>query len=165
MVELTTYLPDFENGQLEENNPIFLLRATGGSNKAEHSAPYGDSGSDSGDQFKPAEDSKSEEEDDLQGDVEVEVESEDESQKESTKVKSKKSNLKPGHSKSEEEDNVESEDEGKSKSTKMKSKKGNWKPGRKHIIATQKINATAGTPSTTATSIKSGANENDGNAR
>ena len=36
MVELTTYLPDFENGQLEENDPIFLPRATGGSNKASH---------------------------------------------------------------------------------------------------------------------------------
>ena len=36
MIELTTYLPDFENGQLEENDSIFLLRATGGSNKASH---------------------------------------------------------------------------------------------------------------------------------
>jgi hypothetical protein len=169
---LTIYLPDFDNSQSKETVPIFQPPATGGSNKASHtlkdkehrqykgvnlnnavlpcktdiypadfeieqSATYNDSGSDSGDQFKPAEHSESEEdsEDDLQGDVEVE--SEDESKKKSTKVNP----------------------------VTVKSKKGNLKPGRKHIIATRKTNATAGTPSITTTSIKSGAHENEGNTR
>jgi hypothetical protein len=75
-----------------------------------------------------------------------------------------------GSSESEEEDNlqgdveVESEDESEKKATKVKAKKGNLKPGRKHIIATRKTHATAGTPSVT-TNIKSGAHENEGNTR
>ena len=55
------------------------------------------SGSDSGDQFKPDEHPESKDEDDLEDDVESEERSGDESaNNESTKVKSKKGKHKPG---------------------------------------------------------------------
>ena len=98
---------------------------------AEQSTPYDDSGSDSGDQFRPPEHPDTEEEDD---DLEDDVVEEDEEQ-------------------------------AKSKPTKAKSKKGKLKPGRKDIIATRKTHATAGTPSTGNTNVKSGSHEKEQNAR
>ena len=94
---------------------------------ADQTPLYDDSGSDSGDQFRPPEHPDSEE-DDL-------------------------------------EDDVEDEEEAKSKPTKAKSKKGKLKPGRKDIIATRKTHATAGTPSTGNTTVKSGTYEKERNAR
>ena len=63
-------------------------------------SPYDDSGSDSGDQFRPAEHPESEDEDDyLEDNVEpeAELEHEDEAKSEPTKAKSKKGKLKLGH--------------------------------------------------------------------
>jgi len=66
--------------------------------KTERSTPYDDSGSDSGDQFRPPEHPESEEEDDLEADVEVESEGEGgiKARSEPTKVKYKKGKSKPG---------------------------------------------------------------------
>ena len=61
---------------------------------AEQSTPYDDSGSDSGDQFRPPELPDSEEEDDLEDDVEEE--DEEQAKFKPTKAKSKKGKLKPG---------------------------------------------------------------------
>ena len=98
-------------------------------------SPYDDSGSDSGDQFRPAEHPESEDEDDyLEDNVEPEAE-------------------------------LEHEDEAKSEPTKAKSKKGKLKLGCKDIIATRKTNATAGMPSTATTTVNSGTHEKKGNAR
>jgi hypothetical protein len=59
----------------------------------------------------------------------------------------------------------EQEDEAKSKPTKAKSKKGKLKLGRKDILATRKTHATAGSPSTGTTTVKSGTHEKEGNVR
>jgi hypothetical protein len=62
--------------------------------ESERLTPYDDSGSDSGDQFRPAEHPESEE-DDLEDDVEVENELEEEAKSKTTKAKSKKGKFKP----------------------------------------------------------------------
>ena len=101
-------------------------------------SPYDDSGSNSGDQFRPAEHHESkDEDDDLEDDVEPEAE-------------------------------LEHEDEAKFEPTKAKSNKGKLKLGHKDIIATRNnilTNATAGMPSTATTTVSSGTHEKEGNAR
>ena len=83
---MITYLPDI--------NDIYHADF-----KIKESAPYNsDSGSNSGDQFKPTEHPESEDEDNLEGNVEVESEHDPSKNKaKSTKVKSKKSKSKLGH--------------------------------------------------------------------
>ena len=86
MLLLITYLPNI--------NDIYHADF-----KIKESTPYNlDSGSDSGDQFKPTEHPESEDEDNLEGNVEVESEHDtSKNEAKSTKVKSKKSKSKIGH--------------------------------------------------------------------